>query len=70
MDESAPSDLLGGENAFVLNTPMRTYPLLAETSDDKHAWIAVMRAAIDFASSGDAYRSGASCSNGTYNTSE
>jgi len=43
----APYELGGGENAFVLNTPLRTYPLLAETAEEKMSWIAVLRAAID-----------------------
>ena len=47
MDEMAPIELGGGENAFVLNTPTRTYPLLAETAEEKHSWLAVLRAAIE-----------------------
>jgi len=47
VDEVAPYELGGGENAFVLNTPLRTYPLLAETAEEKMSWIAVLRAAID-----------------------
>ena len=66
VDESAPYELGGGENAFVLNTPTRTYPLLAETSEEKHSWIAVLRAAIEQSS-----KSTGASSNGTtatYNT--
>jgi hypothetical protein len=46
VDENAPDDLGGGENAFVFNTTTRTYPLLAETTDEKHAWVEVLREAI------------------------
>ena len=46
VDETAPVELGGGDNAFVLNTPTRSYPLLAETGDEKHSWIAVLRAVI------------------------
>lgn len=51
VDENAPYELGGGENAFILNTPLRTYPLLAETSEEKVSWIAVLRAAIERVSS-------------------
>ena len=51
VDENAPIELGGGENAFVLNTPTRAYPLLAEIAEEKHGWIAVLRAAIEKASS-------------------
>lgn len=47
VDENAPDDLGGGENAFVLNTPTRTFPLLADTSDEKHMWITAIRDAIE-----------------------
>lgn len=47
VDETAPLELGGGENAFVLNTPTRTFPLLAETSDEKLSWLAVLRAALE-----------------------
>ena len=46
MDENAPDELGGGENAFVLNTPTRTFPLLAETADEKQMWIVALREAI------------------------
>lgn len=64
MDENAPLELGGGENAFVLNTPIRTYPLLAETAEEKHGWIAMIRAAVGRASlDPDSART-----DGTYNT--
>ena len=47
VDETAPPELGGGENAFVLNTPTRTFPLLSETSEDKISWLAVLRSAIE-----------------------
>ena len=47
VDETAPPELGGGENAFVLNTPTRTFPLLAETSDEKISWLAVIRSSIE-----------------------
>ena len=47
VDENAPDELGGGENAFVLNTPTRTFPLLAETAEDKHEWITVLRDVIE-----------------------
>ena len=65
VDENAPYDLGGGENAFVLNTPLRTYPLLAETSEEKVSWIAVLRAAIERVSS---LPNGGGSVNDTYNT--
>ena len=46
VDESAPDDLGGGENAFIFNATTRTYPLLAETTEEKHAWVDVIRCAI------------------------
>jgi len=51
VDESAPDDF-GGENAFIFNTTTRTYPLLAETIDEKRAWVEVLRRTILTASSG------------------
>lgn len=51
VDENAPDDLGGGENAFVFNATTRTYPLLAETKDEKHVWVEVLRQAIDTAGS-------------------
>jgi len=47
VDEQAPDELGGGENAFVLNTPTRTFPLLAETIDEKLQWIPAIREAIE-----------------------
>ena len=47
VDETAPPELGGGENSFVLNTPTRTFPLLAETSEEKISWLAVLRASIE-----------------------
>lgn len=47
MEESAPAELGGGENSFILNTPTRTFPLLAETTEEKLSWLAVLRAAIE-----------------------
>ncbi|XP_003385504.1 PREDICTED: arf-GAP with dual PH domain-containing protein 1-like [Amphimedon queenslandica] len=47
VDESAPHELGAGENAFILNTPTRTFPLLAETSEDKLSWLTVLRAALE-----------------------
>lgn len=47
IDDTAPHELGGGENAFVLNTPTRTFPLLAETSEDKLSWLTVLRSAIE-----------------------
>lgn len=46
VDENAPDDLGGGENAFVFNATTRTYPLLAETTEEKHEWVKVLRRAI------------------------
>lgn len=46
VDESAPEDMGGGENAFIFNATTRTYPLLAETTEEKHAWVEVLRSAI------------------------
>ncbi len=51
VDENAPDDLGGGEGAFVFNTTTRTYPLLAETLEEKHSWVQVLRETIDMASS-------------------
>lgn len=51
MDENAPDDLGGGENAFVFNATTRTYPLLAETTEEKHTWVEVLRQAIRTAGS-------------------
>ena len=65
MDEMAPIELGGGENAFVLNTPTRTYPLLAETAEEKHSWLAVLRAGIEIANSAPSDHT----INGTYNIS-
>ena len=47
VDEQAPDELGGGENAFVFNTSTRTYPLLAETIEEKQDWIAALRGAIE-----------------------
>lgn len=47
VDEQAPDELGGGENAFVLNTPTRTFPLLAETAHEKLMWIEALRDAIE-----------------------
>ncbi len=47
VDENAPDDLGGGEGAFVLNTTTRTFPLLAETPEEKHSWVHVLREAIE-----------------------
>lgn len=47
VDENAPDELGGGENAFVLNTPTRTFPLLAETAEDKREWISILRDVIE-----------------------
>ena len=65
LDEMAPIELGGGENAFVLNTPTRTYPLLAETAEEKHSWLAVLRAAVERANNAPNGHS----INGTYNIS-
>ena len=46
VDENVPDDLGGGENAFIFNATTRTYPLLAETTEEKHAWVAVLRSLI------------------------
>lgn len=51
VDENAPDDLGGGENAFVFNATTRTYPLLAETTEEKHVWVEVLRQAIHTAGS-------------------
>lgn len=50
VDENAPDDLGGGEGAFVFNTTTRTYPLLAETPEEKQSWVQVLRESIDMAS--------------------
>lgn len=47
VDENAPDELGGGENAFVLSTPTRTFPLLAENPDDKQRWITLLRDVIE-----------------------
>ncbi len=47
VDENAPDELGGGENAFVLNTPTRTFPLLSETADEKEQWVTALRDAIE-----------------------
>ena len=47
VDENAPDELGGGENAFVFNTSTRTYPLLAETIEEKQDWISALRGAIE-----------------------
>lgn len=65
VEEVAPPEIGGGENAFMLNTPTRTFPLLAETSEEKVSWIAVLRAAIE--APVDAYCKGASA-NGSYDS--
>ena len=49
VDENAPDDLGGGDNAFIFNATTRTYPLLAETTEEKHTWVKVIRQAIDAA---------------------
>lgn len=51
VDENAPDDLGGGESAFVFNATTRTYPLLAETIEEKHAWVDVLRKVIATAGS-------------------
>ena len=51
MDENAPDELGGGENAFVFNTSTRTYPLLAETIEEKQDWISALRGAIEHSAS-------------------
>lgn len=51
VDENAPDDLGGGESAFMFNATTRTYPLLAETTEEKHAWVQVLRQAIEKADS-------------------
>ena len=66
VDETAPPELGGGENAFMLNTPTRTYPLLAETSDEKLSWIATLNEAIEVDLS-DQCSTLERSANGTYN---
>lgn len=51
MDENAPDDLGGGDGAFVFNTTTRTYPLLADTLEEKRSWVQALREAIDKAGS-------------------
>lgn len=51
VDENAPDDLGGGESAFMFNATTRTYPLLAETTEEKHVWVKVLREVIDTVSS-------------------
>ena len=51
VDENAPDDLGGGESAFIFNATTRTYPLLAETTEEKHAWVDVLRQVIATAGS-------------------
>lgn len=51
VDENAPDDLGGGESAFVFNATTRTYPLLAETTEEKKVWVEVLRRVIDTAGS-------------------
>lgn len=46
MDETAPADFGGGDNAFIFNATTRTYPLLAETAEEKHVWVEVLSRAI------------------------
>ena len=68
VDETAPPELGGGENAFMLNTPTRTFPLLAETSDEKLSWIATLTEAIESDTPSERSGSLERAANGTYNT--
>ena len=64
VDETAPDDFGGGENAFIFNATTRTYPLLAETAEEKRAWVEVLRKAILHAGSSH----NGTCLDATYNT--
>ena len=49
VEEGSSHDVGSGDSSFILNTPTRSYPFLAETAEEKLSWIAVLRAAIEMA---------------------
>ena len=47
VEEGSSHDTGSSDSSFILNTPIRSYPFLAETPEEKLSWIAVLRASIE-----------------------
>eukprot|EP00731_Ephydatia_muelleri_P029286 Em0020g930a len=47
VEEGSSHDTGSSDSSFILNTPTRSYPFLAETPEEKLSWIAVLRASIE-----------------------